>query len=227
MAMEQLTLNIEPRETRGKGPARRLRAAGKLPAVLYGHGNNTTVTVDPKVVHKYLLNEGSRNALLSLKGPKVDGKFALIKDYQVDPLTRVLVHIDLLEVNVNEKIEVSVQLTITGKSIGVAEGGVLNIIERKLLVKCLPLKIPKHIDVDVTQLKIGASIHADQLSLPEGVERAGAGNPTIVACVPPTKEEEAAPSLAPTAEPEVITEKKPAEGDAAAPAAEAKDKEKK
>ena len=88
-----------------------------------------------------------------------------------------------------------------------------DIIVRTIEVRCLPTSIPKHIDVDVTALAIGRSIHLSEIVLPEGVEKSSAADPTMVACVPPAKEEEAVASLTPSAEPEVLTAKKPAEGE--------------
>jgi large subunit ribosomal protein L25 len=219
--MEQQTLKVETRQLTGKGPARRLRSSGKLPGVLYGLGHHVNIAVDPLTIRKHLLEEGGRNKVFTLDGGEVSGRYALIKDWQIDPLSRVLVHVDLLEIDVTKKIQATVPLNFTGKSVGVAEGGVLNIIERTVEIKCLPHTIPKHIDVDVTSLKIGDSIHLETVALPEGVEKALHTNPTLVTVVPPTKEEEAAPSLAPTAEPEVITEKKTEEGAAGAGAATA------
>ena len=221
--MEQQSLAVETRQNTGKGIARKIRKSGKLPGVLYGLGNCVPVVVDPRIIHKFLMEEGGRNKVLTVKGSGVEGKSVLIKDYQVDPVSRQLLHVDLLEIDINKKILVTVTLNVIGKSVGVAEGGVLNMIERTVDVKCLPTAIPKHIDVDVTALNIGNSLHLDDLKFPAGVEKALQGNPTLITCVPPTKEEEAAPSLAPTAEPEVITAKAPAEGaEGAAPAAEAK-----
>ncbi len=226
--MEQQTLSVETRETRGKGPARRARRAGKLPGILYGLGNSSTITLDPKPIERLLLSEGGRNTILTLKGTGIDGKHAFIKDYQVDPVSRQLLHVDLLEIDVSKKINVTVTLNFVGKSVGVAEGGVLNIIVRDIEVRCLPNKIPQHIDVDVSLLAIGKSIHLDELAMPEGIDKVSQANSTLVTVVPPTKEEELAPSLAPTAEPEVITEKKPAEGEEGAAATagggDAKDK---
>lgn len=227
--MEQLSLTVENRENKGKGAARKIRKAGKLPGVLYGQGHNTTVTLEPRLIQRLLLEEGGRNKVLNLSGAGLEGRSALIKDYQVDPLSRALIHVDLLEIDVKAKIEVTVALNYVGKPIGVADGGVLNVVERTIAVKCLPTQIPKHIDVDVSALKIGDSLHSDSIVLPEGVERATPAISTLVTVVPPTKEEEAAPSLAPTAEPEVITAKKEegAEGAAAAAPAAGGDKEKK
>jgi len=214
--MEQLNLNIELRQNAGKNANRKLRALGKLPGVVYGMGKTVSITVDPRPIKKLLLEEGGRNKTLNLKGEGVEGRFALIKDYLVDPVSRELLHVDLLEIDINKKIDVTVVLNFVGKAAGVGEGGVLNIVERTVMVRCLPTAIPKHIDVDVSALQIGDSIHLDQLVLPAGVEKVSHTNPTLVGVVPPAKEEEAAPSLTAAAEPEVITAKKPeaAEGEA-------------
>lgn len=216
----ELNLAVEERKDRGKGPARRLRQAGKIPGVLYGMGSNHAVTMDPKFVEKMLLKEGGQNTVLSVTGSGLDGKKVLVKDWQVDPRSRRLLHVDLMEIDVSEKVEVTVKLTFVGKCVGVVEGGVLNVIAREIDVKCFPDKIPGHIDVDVTSLAIGESFHLDDLTLPEGLEKANPQNPTVVTVVPPAKEEELAATLAPGAEPEVITEKK------AEPGAEAKDEKK-
>jgi large subunit ribosomal protein L25 len=225
--MEQQSLSIESRTGTGKSVTRKLRAQGKLPAVIYGLGKSQPVTVDPTLITKLLLSEGGRNQILNLKGAGLDGKHALVKDYDVDPVSRKLVHVDLLEIDVTKKIDVTVALNFVGKAVGVGEGGVLNFIERTIQIRCLPTAIPQHIDVDVSSLAIGNSLHSDDLKLPEGIEKASQLNSTLVTCVPPTKEEDAVASLAPTAEPEVITEKKPAEGEAAAAGADAKKEEKK
>ncbi len=211
--MEQQTLEVMVRSQTGKGPARRTRMAGNLPGVLYGSGQTPTpITLNPKLVLGLLLQEGGRNRVLTLKGTGVDGKAVIVKDYQIDPLSRALVHVDLMEIDLTKKIQVTIKLTYTGKAAGVADGGVMNIIERQISVKCLPNQIPGHIDVDVTALTIGDSIHLNDIVLPTGVERLPNINPTLVTVVPPAKDEELAPSLAPSAEPEVITAKK-AEGE--------------
>ncbi len=227
--MEQNTLWAEPRQQVGKGVTGKIRKSGKLPAVLYGLGKSQPIVVEPIFIYKTLLSEEGRNRVYQIEGGELKGKNVLIKDWQVDPLSRRLVHVDLLEIDITKQIVVTVAVTLIGKAAGVAEGGVLNIIERTIEIRCLPNAIPKHIEVDVTSLIIGRSLHLDDIKLPAGVEKASAdANPTLVACVPPTKEEEAAPSLTAAAEPEVITAKKPAEGEEAAakPGAEAKKDEK-
>lgn len=223
---QQFTLPVEKRTDTGKGACRRIRRTGKLPGVIYGLGSHHNVTLDPKEVTKYLLQKGGQNIIFKLQGEGVTGQFALIKDYQIDPLTRRLLHADLQEIDVKKKVEVTVAINFTGKAIGVTDGGVLNIVDRNIKIKCLPFAIPKAIDVDVTNLKVGDSIHLDQVNLPDGIERASTQNFTLVTVVPPTKEEEAAPVLTQAAEPEVITEKKK-EGDEAAPAEGGKKEDKK
>jgi large subunit ribosomal protein L25 len=224
--MEQQSLNVEARQGTGKSVTRKLRAAGKLPAVLYGLGKNRSITIEPKLIYKLLLSEGGRNQVLDLVGSGLEGTHALIKDYQVDPLSRKLLHVDLLEIDISKKIQITVKLNFTGKAAGVAEGGVLNIIEREIDISCFPNRIPPHIDVDVSSLAIGDSIHLNQVALPEGVEAESRQDATLCACVPPTKEEEATASLTPSAEPEVITAKAPAEGEAAAGGKDDKEKDK-
>lgn len=211
--METAKLSVELRTGTGKSVTRKLRAAGRLPGVLYGLGKSASVTVDPTTIQRILLNEKERLKVFVAEGKGVSGN-VIVKDYQVDPLTRRLVHVDLLEVDITKSIDVVVPINIVGKAAGVADGGVLNIIERQIMVRCLPTKVPAHIDVDVTALTIGSSLHLDEVQLPEGVAKVSTTNDTIVTCVPPTKEEEAVASLAPTAEPEVLTAKAP-EADAA------------
>jgi large subunit ribosomal protein L25 len=223
--MESAKLSVELRSGTGKSVTRKLRAAGRLPGVLYGLGNSAPVTVDPNTIQRILLNEKERLKVFVADGKGVAGKNVIVKDYQVDPVSRRLVHVDLLEVDITKTIDVVVPINIVGKAAGVAEGGVLNIIERQIMVRCLPTKVPAHIDVDVSALNIGSSIHLDEISLPEGVTKVSHTNDTIVACVPPTKEEEAVASLTPTAEPEVLTAKAPAAGEAGA--GDAKKEEKK
>ncbi len=213
---ENVNLVVESRELKGKGPAYRFRQSGKLPGVVYGLGKNAPVMVNPKVILQLLLSEGGRNRLLSLTGNGFDGRHAIVKEYQVDPVSRELLHIDLLEIDITKKVEVTVPLHYQGKAQGVSDGGVLNLIERSLKIRCLPTQIPDALDVDVTNLKIGDSIHLESMHLPEGIEKVSHSNLTLVTVVPPTKEEDAAPVLTQAAEPEVITQKKEAaEGEAA------------
>jgi len=225
--MESAKLTVDLRSGTGKSVTRKLRAAGKLPGVLYGLGKSAPVVVDPKTLQRILLNEKERLKVFVAEGTGIKGTNVIVKDYQVDPVTRRLVHVDLLEVDITKTIDVVVPINIIGKALGLADGGVLNIIERTIAVRCLPTMVPNHIDVDVTALIIGSSLHLDEVTMPEGVQKVSTANDTLVTCVPPAKEEAVVASLTPGAEPEVLTAKAPAAGDAAAAAGGDKDKDKK
>ena len=148
--METTTLQAEVRATRGKGPARRLRAEGKIPGVFYGPGvPPTPLTLSPKEVTQALRGERGRNVVFKLS---VDGKdqLAMVKDVTTDPVTQELLHIDLYRILEDKVLEVHVPLHAIGRSVGVVQGGVLNITRRTLPLRTTPANIPVSIDVDVT-----------------------------------------------------------------------------
>jgi large subunit ribosomal protein L25 len=216
--MERLVMTAETRNN-GKGAARKLRAAGKIPAVLYG------TSVEPKSLavdsHSFEKIAKQAHGSIMLFDLDVAGETttALVRDYQADPFRREVTHIDFQAVGLNDKIEVEVPVELTGSPAGVKEGGILEQLRRTLNVRCLVSKIPSHFDVDVSALNIGDNIHADELALPEGVEFPHAANFTIAAVVPPTKEEEVKPAVVAEgeegAEAPAEGEAKPAEGEAA------------
>jgi large subunit ribosomal protein L25 len=214
--MQRIELNVELRANSGKGAARKLRATGQVPAILYGRGAEplalsvNQLALD-KVVHK------SANALLDLRGPKqVEGKIVLLKALQRDPVRRALIHADFLSVDPNRPIEVSVPLHFVGKPKGLEQGGVLEPLIRVLEIKVLPLQIPDSIDIDVSALEVGHSIHVRDIPLPAGAELKDDPEQTVVHVIVPRMELEAPVAAAP-AEGEAA-----AEGAAAPAAAEAK-----
>ncbi len=168
--METTTLQAEVREGRGKGPARRLRARGKVPGVFYGPGlDPTPLTLSPKEVIKALEGERGRNVVFKLS---VDGKdeLAMVKDLETDPVTRELLHIDLYRVFEDKVLEVNVPLRAQGRAAGVVQGGVLNVTRRTLPLRTTPANIPVSIEVDVTHLEIKDTVSVEDITLPEGVE---------------------------------------------------------
>jgi len=232
--MERVALTALVREKAGKGVARGLRREQRVPAVLYSHGKSMPISMVSKDVTKVLNSEGGEHALINLKleGAKGAGEhMALIKDYQVDPLNGALIHLDLMEVAMNEKVKIPVAVHITGGSIGVKEGGIFQYGLRSLDVECLPTQIPDSIEVDITNLKINESLHVRDIAAPAGVRILTDGDATVATIQPPISAEklEAMLSAAPAAEagePEVVGKKKEAEAEAAAaPAAGAKGKE--
>jgi large subunit ribosomal protein L25 len=167
--MEPQSLNIETRANTGKGVARQLRAAGKVPGVFYGPGTDAvSITLSPKELTKVLHGEHRRNTLLKVA---VDGAehLALVKELQLHPVTRAIRHVDLYKVSLDSQVEVSVPFTTRGRAKGVVAGGELNVIFRDLPVRTTPDKVPALIKVDVTNMDLGDFIKVKDLTLPEGV----------------------------------------------------------
>lgn len=164
----------EVREKAGKGPARQLRRNGKVPAVLYGEGECLLLTVNPETVTRALRAHAGSTALISLSitgGTEKANRTALLRDYQVDPVTGDLLHVDLFEVSMNKVIRVKVPVSIVGgMPAGVKEGGVIHHNLRELHIECLPAAIPDAIEVDASNLAIGQGIHVREVVRAEGVK---------------------------------------------------------
>ncbi len=225
--MAELSLEVTSRDQTGKGVARRLRADGKVPAVVYGgHREATPIAVDRKTVSELI--QKSQHGVRSIFLLKMSGtdqqRHAMIKDIQIDPVSRKMTHIDFVRVTMDEKLRVTVPVHVTGTALGVKEGGVLDFQARDLHIECLPNAIPDSIDVDVTNLSGHDYLRVADLKLPEGVkvlddpERVVVGVAHIKAEAEPTAEAGAATAAEPT-EPEVIKKgKAESEEEAAAPA---------
>lgn len=167
------------RTEHGKGANRRLRAAGKLPAVSYGAGSNTrSLVVDPGVVAAVLTSDLGVNSVVELE---VEGKVtsAMIGEYQYHPLSRELLHADFVEVGADQKVEVKVPLRLTGKAKGIIMGGKLREVFRELPIRCVPSAIPTEIVHDITELDVEQTLSVQDLTLPEGVEVLLGGKRTV------------------------------------------------
>ncbi len=183
---ENISLQTEEREGRGKNHARRLRAQGMVPAVLYGDGEGTTLAVPAKVVD-YTLQHVGDNALYDLELGGQDDTTARIVDVQRNPLTGRLVHVDFAPVNMRERIVVTVPLAIVGESPGVQEGGVLNQVAYEVEVETLPGDIPQEIALDVSDLGLNENLTLADVSLPEGVTLVSEEEEVAVTVAPPTE----------------------------------------
>jgi large subunit ribosomal protein L25 len=225
--MENVTLNAAFRTAHGKGVARKLRVGGKIPAVCYGkHNTPVSLTVDPAELRKALNNPLKRNTAITLHiegGEAPAAKLVMVKDLQFDPLDHSILHADFYEIREDEQIIVNVPIQLTGKPKGAAEGGILQQVTRFVLLKALPLKIPSSIEVDVSALNIGQSIHIKDVKFPEGVEPKFETNFTIAIVALPQEEIVAKPVAAEGAAVTAEGAAAPAEGAAAAAAAPAKD----
>jgi large subunit ribosomal protein L25 len=223
MPMQELT--IKRREGTGKQLAKRLRRQGVVPAILYGGAKNEPVTVDPKSVLRMIAGHAGTTQLLTVKmDGEAGSRLAIIRAMQFDPVSENLIHVDLQEVSADKPITVRVAVHPVGEAVGVRDTkGILNLVLHEVSVSCLPTVIPERIDADVSELAIGDVLTIADLSVPEGVRVLNDPGQAVATVSPPMAEEEVAPVVAAavTAEPEVLTERKPKEGEEA-PADDAK-----
>jgi large subunit ribosomal protein L25 len=173
--MAQNLLQAEPREARGKGVARKLRQAGRIPAVLYGRGKPAmSLVLDPRALEQLLQrSDAGINTLIDLKVAGAgagEERVVLVKELQRDPVVGSPLHVDLYQVDLSATVEVEVPIQLVGKAVGVElHDGVLDHSLRALEIECLPRAIPESIQVDVSGLDVGDSLHVRDLALPGGV----------------------------------------------------------
>ena len=216
--MSSATLSAESRTERGKCVARKLRAAGRVPGVVYGHGREPqSLSLVARDLDKLLSGIAAGSTVIELTLGKATTK-TLIREIQRHPFKKQIVHVDFQELVAGEKITVPVPLQFSGVPDGVRlGGGMLDQILHELQVTCDPANIPHHFVVDVTPLTIGHSIHAGEITLPAGVTLETDADATICVCAPPKVEVEAAPAEgAAPSEPELIRKAKADEEAAAA-----------
>ncbi len=170
--MANAELNVTLREDAGKGVARRLRAQGLVPAIVYGKGiDPCAITVEPRALEKAVSSEAGWNTLITLKGAKsVEGKVVVLKDLELHPIRRNMVCADFHAIDLKKKGTFLVPVVAVGKSEGEKLGGGLQVIRHELEVVCLPTAVPQSIEIDVTALNIGDTIHVEEIESPAGVE---------------------------------------------------------
>ena len=190
MATEKTILQAKVREGSGKGFARRLRAQKLIPAIIYGRAveQPKAIAVDPTAVRKAVATPHKLNTLITLQVEGQGETMVLLKDYQTDPLSRELLHADFISVTEKEPVKVKVPVALTGRSEGVANGGILSQTRRELEVWALPAAIPEKIEVDVTNLKIAQALHINDLTLPAGIQVKTNVNYTIAVVSAPEAE---------------------------------------
>ncbi len=191
--MEQLELKAKVRKTIGNGPARALRREGKIPAVLYGPKTESILlSVKVRDIEQLLKAGNVGQVLLNLiiQNGQETTRPAMIKELQAHPVSGRFLHIDFYEIDLARKIRVGVPVVATGKSVGVEVGGLLQIVRHELEVLCLPTQIPESIEVDVTDLEIGDSIHVEEIELEGDVEIPADVNFTVITCLAPKVEAE-------------------------------------
>ncbi len=220
-----ITIVAERRDSRGKNEARRLRAAGSAPAVVYGSGGDAVpVAVSPKEVNKILHSKGGHNTIFNLSVKDGENTPVMIVDWQNDPVKDHLLHIDMKRIDLTKRIRVKVPMHTHGEPKGVKlQGGLHELITREIEIECLPDDIPEHFTVDVTELMLGQSIRAGEVPLPETVILVSPADSVISHVIALKAEEEPAAAAtegapaATSAEPEVIKKGKKEEEAAAEP----------
>lgn len=216
----QELVTATPREGKfNKNAARRVRVAGKIPAVVYGASEPAiAVAVDPKHIQKILWSEAGHNSIFDLEIVGAAKTKAMIVDWQYEPIKGTLLHIDLKRIALDKPMRVQVPIQLIGSPVGVkTQGGILDQVLREVEIECLPGDIPSHIDVDVTELEVGGAIRVSDLPHGDKKLKFISGEDATVAHVIAIKEE-AAPAEGTVAEPEVAKKGKPAPAAAAAPA---------
>ncbi|HTP65493.1 MAG TPA: 50S ribosomal protein L25 [Geobacteraceae bacterium] len=199
--MKRKELTVELRDKTGKGISRQLRNRGLVPGVVYGKGMDAvSVSVNSKELSEAIAGEGGHNNLLTLKGcDALDGNVVIVADIVLNPLKRSATHVDLHKISMTEKIKVAVPINLVGTAAGVSAGGLLDLAKHTLEVECLPTQIPEHIDVDVTELTVGHSIHVGDLKIPEGLKVLDDSRASVVSILGKSKEEGTVEAAAETA----------------------------
>jgi large subunit ribosomal protein L25 len=208
--LETFELKVSHRTTTGKGAARSLRREGRIPAILYGLNTETiSLAVSIRELQNIFKSSASENMILKLiiDNGKKTTQTAMVKELQTTPLTRDYLHVDFYAVSMENQIHVKVPVVVTGKSKGEEQGGLVQVIRNELEILCLPLDIPEAIEIDVTNLDIGDSVHVEDIPVREKVQLIADTNFTVVTILAPTVEE---------AVEEGVEEAAP-EGEAAAP----------
>ena len=228
---KDITVTAEPRDGRGKNEARRLRASGLAPAVVYGVTEGAVaVAVNPKEIGRILHSRTGHNTIFNVSVKGGESTPVMIADWQSDPIRDSLLHVDLKRIDLSKPVTVRVLVTTTGEPKGVKiQGGLHEVVSREVEIECLPDDIPEEFTVDVTELMIGQSVRAGSIVLPASIKLVSSPD-AVISHVVTLKAEEApaaegaeGAAVAAPAEPEV-SKKGKKEEEGAAPAAEEKKK---
>jgi len=192
--MATIQLDSKKRTTTGKGSARKLRSIGRLPVILYGPETNPIMlSIDYKQLRKTLRGKSAENIIFDLRvdsNGENHSKRVMIKEMQKDPVTRDYLHVDFYEISMEKELEVDIPVYLVNTPIGVSEGGILEHIRRELKILCMPENLTDKIEIDVSGLNIGQSIHVEDITFPPGLKSIEDGDLTIATVGAPTIEEE-------------------------------------
>jgi len=202
MSKKQFILNVASRANTGRSASRRLRKVNQVPAILYGkHTAPELLSIDVPEFTRLIKSIAGSASLVELKRKdKSEAALSFLQEVQRDPITDRFLHVDLHEVKADEKFEIRVKISLTGESFGVKnQSGVLETSNQFVRIRCLPKDLPNFIEVDVTELKVGETIHVGELKAVAGVEYRDDKSQAVVSCVEPVAEVAAAVSATPAA----------------------------
>ncbi|TET94099.1 MAG: 50S ribosomal protein L25/general stress protein Ctc [Desulfobacteraceae bacterium] len=192
--MATIQLDLKKRTKTGKGSARRLRSMGMLPVIVYGPEiSPIMLSIDYKQLEKILRGKSAESIIFDLRvdsNGKKYSKRVMIKEIQKDPVTRDYLHVDFYEISMEKELEVDIPVHLVNTPIGVSEGGILEHIRRELKISCMPRNLVDKIEIDVSGLDVGQSIHIGDISFPPGLKSMEDENLTIATVVAPAIEVE-------------------------------------
>ena len=217
--MEKILVKADKRPEIGKGSARSLRRQGVLPAVVYGVNESMPIKIETRQMTKLITSGVGEHSLLTIElnegGKKSSEHPVLIKDYQMDPVSDELLHVDFIEVSLEKLVNVTVSLVIAKEPVGVKMGGILERRLREVEVECLPMQIPDKFEIDAGHIEIGQSLHVSDLIAPEGAKFITDPTEVVLSVSAPRIEEEAPAEAVEEegAEPELVKGKSKEEGE--------------
>lgn len=181
---------VSERTILGSPESRRLRKQGLIPGVLYGRSSPVAITVSERDLRAALTTPAGSHAVLEVAIEGGSGHSAILKDYQRDKVRGTITHIDLQEVRLDQPIQTAVALTLVGEPVGVKEGGVLAQVTNLINVEALPLEVPQHLEIDISELQIGESVRLSALVVPDGVTLLDDLEETVLATITHQRAEE-------------------------------------
>ena len=217
--MEKILVKADKRPEIGKGSARSLRRQGVLPAVVYGINESTSIKIESKQMTKLITSGVGEHSLITIElnegGKKASEHPVLIKDYQMDPVSDELLHVDFIEISLEKNVNVTIPLLIVKEPVGVKMGGILERRLREIEIECIPTQIPANIEIDAGHIEIGQSLHVSDLITPEGAKIITVPAEVVLSVSAPRIEEEAPAEAVEEegAEPELVKGKGKEEGE--------------
>lgn len=182
--LSDLTIKVAPREKTGRQACNKLRASGRIPAILYGKEINKSVSLEDRSMRILLRKASGTSSLLRLLGEEGEDELVLIKDMHMDPIKNSILHIDFVQVNRGEDLQTKIPLTLNGEAEGVkSEGGILEVLVNEVEIRCRPSNLPSQVELDISKLALGENLQIKDLPKLEGVEYVAEPDGMLVSCV--------------------------------------------